>query len=465
MPPADDLSGQWQNPNDILSLLLLIGSDVVQKAIAQLFGVYVQPVEKFPRIYLTPAAFSFGWVAYAFTSLASVIGDKQLMPSTPDTPSFVINCHTGYVRTSQSWLLGRILRDHELAVEARPGPLAAKLKALNASSSKLEEAGLASHAPLHTALRIDIFNATGAGDASLKIDRVWLLGWLTIAMQLAISCLPWALYGDWAIFLTTAAGTFFALATGSLRQWALEKWPGRRLNEPSEEESALLGPPKLAGLDIESGNAPKAPPAPACECKFKPKTKSVCLTRGNGHPHVMVINGSGTAWDLETLATARSEALSETPWCLGVLAVAWTCLLISVSGLEANAWFLMAVGGLGMIQNVYAASARRPPESMGLALSTFEERPTIIGSSTCEPKHWYKGNRGNQVSDEALMTRILDPDKVAGVRGAIRELEKTIPRTGFALMPVYFPALYRTDRERYRDEAEARFWDLSFKRK
>lgn len=61
----------------------------------------------------------------------------------------------------------------------------------------------------------------------------------------------------------------------------------------------------------------------------------------------MVINGSGTAWDLETLATARSEALPETPWSLGILALAWTCLLISMLGLQANTWFLVVVGGLG----------------------------------------------------------------------------------------------------------------------
>lgn len=33
-----DLRGQWGNPRDILSLLLLVGGDVVQKAIAQLVG-------------------------------------------------------------------------------------------------------------------------------------------------------------------------------------------------------------------------------------------------------------------------------------------------------------------------------------------------------------------------------------------------------------------------------------------
>ena len=67
MVAKTQLAIQWQNPGDILSLLLLIGGDVVQCAIAQLFGVYIQPSRNEPRLYLTPMAFSFDWVGYAFT--------------------------------------------------------------------------------------------------------------------------------------------------------------------------------------------------------------------------------------------------------------------------------------------------------------------------------------------------------------------------------------------------------------
>src|SRR5436190_20883686 len=91
-PPDLELRSQWSNPGDILSLLLLIGGDIVQKAIAQVVGVYVQPFKKGPRIFLTPVAFSFGWVAYSFNSLMSIVGDNQLMPDTPDHPAIVINC-------------------------------------------------------------------------------------------------------------------------------------------------------------------------------------------------------------------------------------------------------------------------------------------------------------------------------------------------------------------------------------
>ena len=76
MATETQLAIQWKDPGDIPSLLLLIGGDIVQRAITQLFGVYIQPFRNGPRLYLTPVAFSFGWVGYAFTSLASVISEK-----------------------------------------------------------------------------------------------------------------------------------------------------------------------------------------------------------------------------------------------------------------------------------------------------------------------------------------------------------------------------------------------------
>ena len=86
-----------------MSLLLLVGGDVVQRAIAQQAGSSLP----------TPVIFSFGWVAYAFTGLLSAVGNNLLMPP-PDTSCIVISTTLGYARTNQSWILGRILRDLEL---------------------------------------------------------------------------------------------------------------------------------------------------------------------------------------------------------------------------------------------------------------------------------------------------------------------------------------------------------------
>ena len=60
------LRDQWFNPGDILSLLLLIGGDIVQKAIAQLVGHEVRLPGSSIQLSLTPVAFSFGWVRLQF---------------------------------------------------------------------------------------------------------------------------------------------------------------------------------------------------------------------------------------------------------------------------------------------------------------------------------------------------------------------------------------------------------------
>ena len=97
------IHSQWTGPGDILSLLLLVGGDIIQRAIAQQAGSSLP----------TPVVFSFGWVAYAFTGLLSVVEDNLLMPP-PDTSYIVISTTLGYARTNQSWILERILRDFEL---------------------------------------------------------------------------------------------------------------------------------------------------------------------------------------------------------------------------------------------------------------------------------------------------------------------------------------------------------------
>ena len=60
---VSELKTQWSNPSDILSLLLLLGPDVIQRALAQLVGRRVAPV-----------AFSFGWAAYSVSALFSAMG-------------------------------------------------------------------------------------------------------------------------------------------------------------------------------------------------------------------------------------------------------------------------------------------------------------------------------------------------------------------------------------------------------
>jgi hypothetical protein len=76
-----ELSDQSSNPTDILSLLLLVGGDIVQKAIAQLVGFSIRkwPGKSSSRVSIVPVAFSFGWVACGFSHLLSAIGDRKLI--------------------------------------------------------------------------------------------------------------------------------------------------------------------------------------------------------------------------------------------------------------------------------------------------------------------------------------------------------------------------------------------------
>lgn len=48
------LRGQWTNPGDVFTILMIIGGEIVQVAIAQLC---CGPIPSF-----TPVSFSFGWV-------------------------------------------------------------------------------------------------------------------------------------------------------------------------------------------------------------------------------------------------------------------------------------------------------------------------------------------------------------------------------------------------------------------
>jgi hypothetical protein len=399
------LRTQFSNPSDILSLLLIVGSDIVQKALAQFVGV--RPFKWAPDISLTPVAFSFGWVAYAFMSLMSVAGDERLMPDTPDCPSILINCENAYIRTNNSWVLGRILRDYEDKL----------LKKANYS------------------MRIDIFTATQVKDIRSSIDYKWIFGWLVILVQQVIAFIPWILYGDWAIFMVTAAGTIFALIYGSLPQWSAEKWSTR---------------------EIRDG-----------------KKKIVCLTRGNGHRHALVLICKGPMWDLEAMASAVPSERRGTRSISLILTIGWTLLLITVSGLKQNTWFLIGVGGMGMLQNYFAAGRPRTPAAFGFHLEPYNPVETIIGYRENPKDKAIDADNSDEEEDapndqntpSVVMTRL--PHNVRegpGVMGALMALEDEMKGAGAALATVFFPGGIKYEPERYRFNREKKYWKKAFRR-
>ncbi|KAJ8585867.1 hypothetical protein M405DRAFT_392351 [Rhizopogon salebrosus TDB-379] len=292
----ESLNSQWHNPRDILSILTIIGGDVVQRAIAQLAGS--------GPFCLTPVAFSFGWVAYSFSILLSAIGEGRLMPPS-DCPSIVVNAKTGYVRTNNSWPLGRLLRDH-----------------------------YSPHYQSHKGLTVSMYFVSKSKPAGIP-DKDWVYysGVAAIIAQSIISVLPVIFSQNWLVFIITMCGILLALVGSALPQWRTEKWAARRVD----------------------------------------KREVICLTHGNGSNSVIVIVSDGTGIRLEDLATARVERTHFTAVATFILAILWIIHLLTVQALDTDAWFLLAIGGLGMIQNLIAAGAPRSAAALGFHLEGLRE--------------------------------------------------------------------------------------------
>jgi len=216
------LRDQFTNPSEVLAVLLLIGGDIIQKAIAQMCGKTI-----------TPVAFSFGWVSYAFGSLMSAFGGGVLMPD-PDFPSSIVTISSGGRKQNESWLLSRLLRDLETEEEKHLGEW------MDDAGKKQREGD--------SPLIITVYEAQ-SGARTVKWD---LLAWTyvgTLLLQLITAAVPIIVHNNWSIMLITAAGSLLALFTGSLPEWTLEKFACREGNSKD----------------------------------------SYVLARGNGHPHVFVI--------------------------------------------------------------------------------------------------------------------------------------------------------------------------------
>ena len=56
-----------------------------------------------------------------------------------------------------------------------------------------------------------------------------------------------------------------------------------------------------------------------------------------------------------------------------IFALLWICLLISVAGLKTNAWFLLLVGSIGMVQNSFVAGFQQNWAASGIYLKKAEE--------------------------------------------------------------------------------------------
>jgi len=405
-PPGDELKAQWQNPGDIFSLLLLVGADVIQKAIAQLVGVRFSLLWRGPTIYVTPIAFSFGWVAYAFTSLAAVLGDHRLMPA-PDTDIQVVNCENGYTRTNNSWVLGRLLRDHEYRVE----------KAQISEEPSAESTGKVS-------LLIELFVAQNVDNRGPRPSATWWWSWVLIVAQQVFAAIPWIRWGYWPPFMITICGTFLAMLTAAIPQWVAEKWPGSKLRVK--------------------------------------KDKPIALTRGNGHRYVMVIMSHDGSWDLETMASSRLNDHPSTKYVLTLVAMLWILLLLTVTGMKQHTWFLVVIGASGSIWQTYLAAKSSQAEDFDIDLKPWDNRATITGYQySSDTKEALKQDKWKTYTEtnakEEYDNETEEPD-VRDVMGALIELEKCLPKAGAALLSMFFPGGLDYEPTSLYFEREKKFW-------
>lgn len=336
---AADLQAQWASPSDVTSILMIIGGDVVQKALAQGTG----------KLY-TPVCFSFGCVAYAFVSLVSIIGDGRLLPP-PDYPVKVFNLVSGYQRDNKSWVIGRILRD------------------LESSLSQTDPLG-------DNGIRISVFEATlnSNGPTSFSWGWIHVAGALITVIQLGLAAVPIALYREWTVILIVVAGTLLVQITGWLPQWRAEKLPNRQHSNAvyaltsgngSRDVVVILGMGNC--LDLEELSASGSPRTSRPWEKFN--SFSTQKTRFDGKKE---LPRRDTMLRKSVDVRGMPVGFWITRIVVAVLSVFWLLLLINVAAVKRHTWYLFGIGAVGMFQNAWLASTERRSKKHNLPLVHLE---------------------------------------------------------------------------------------------
>jgi hypothetical protein len=149
---------------------------------------------------------------------------------------------------------------------------------------------------------------------------------------------------------------------------------------------------------------------------------SYIITRGNGHRHVFVLRAdeAKSGLYLDDLAGAVAHATARTRLACIAFAVLWIAFLVVAGGLKDHTWYLLAVGALGMIQNVAVAGLPRTTASHGIPLSDVEkiygrrakgERRRRVMEVLYEVDNDYPG-LGQAIRPEFFQDFSLRPDEV-----------------------------------------------------
>jgi hypothetical protein len=261
---------------------------------------------------------------------------------TPDCACIAINGKSGYVRFNLSWVIGRMVRDFESWMD--PEIKRKVNEVIDTSWSKLKKNAREKHKPVperpkQAGLCVSIYKPTPNLKAGEPVyDGIHRSAFFITFFQLGIAAIPCGLFGDWGILMITTCGILLSFLMACLPQWKNEKWACRRLDEDWD--------------------------------------KNVALTRGNGSQHAIIILGSQGFLNLEDLAGGQTNVdvstSNTTRVAIAGLALLWIFLLITAAGLKKNTWFLLAVGGTGILENVFIASWRRKPAALGIPIDFVE---------------------------------------------------------------------------------------------
>jgi hypothetical protein len=297
------------------------------------------------------------------TALVTAVGENKLMP-TPDCDCVVINGKSGYSRSNSSWVLGRLVRDYEKWMDPYVKHKVDEIILESWTWLKTEaikNRKPAPERPKQAGLCVSVYKPDArvrAGESAY--DWLYISAFVVAIFQLGIAAIPCGLWGDWGILMITASGIFLSFVMGGLSQWKNEKWACRRLDEDHD--------------------------------------KNVVLTRGNGSQHAIIILGGKGFLNLEDLAGGQTNVdvatSNTTRIIIAGLTVLWILLLITAAAIKKNTWFLLAVGGIGILENIFIAGWRRKPAALGIPLEFVD----VVGNVKVmealyevEAKHPYVG--------------------------------------------------------------------------
>lgn len=332
-----ELIREWTNPSVVVAMvLMLVGGNAVQEALAQSTGKVWMPV-----------CFSFGWVSYTLSNLKKSLGDGGLHPL-PDYPVKLFNMTSGYCRVNQNWLIGRIVRDNQSWI-SKVFPL------------------------YHREIRIVIFEAvpiTEAKQLPLQEDTRHLFGAVVVIVQIIIAAIPVILTQgqEWHILAITGFGTLLAVIMGSLPQWQDEKIPSQRssnkvfaLTAGNGSSDVIIIKGKGCCLDLEELSTLDSPRSIALWAEMEEASPSSQIL---GDSNAKAIMGRPRRF-----LVTRCVAIFEAFGCL--------LILISLAGVRSHTWYLIAVNAIGWMYNAMVAGLRRDPSTRNLPLRLLD---TILAS-------------------------------------------------------------------------------------